>query len=114
MGAETSISNHLVEEWRPKTLGYICLSEGLLSGGDNLEKQVVSSKLNETVSAGPVRLGAYPTGSEPFPVAEAALATFARAGRFLSNARSHVHRSHGEIMVPSAANAAKESRQRYR
>jgi len=30
MGAKTSIMDHLVEEWRANTLGYICLSEGLL------------------------------------------------------------------------------------
>lgn len=48
-------ASHLVEEWRPKTLRF--LSEGLLQEGSNSEKEVVSSKLNGTVSAGPVRLG---------------------------------------------------------
>ena len=28
--ARKHVSDHLVEEWRPNTLGYICLSEGLL------------------------------------------------------------------------------------
>jgi hypothetical protein len=33
MGAETSIRDHLVEEWRPNTLGYICPSERSLQKG---------------------------------------------------------------------------------
>ena len=61
MGAKTSISDRLVEEWRPKTLGYMCLSEGLFHEGSNLEKQVVSSKLNRTSPPGQSGWAAYQT-----------------------------------------------------
>lgn len=47
MGAKTSISDHLVEEWRPNTLDYIWLSEGLLQGASDLEKQVVVAEVTE-------------------------------------------------------------------
>jgi hypothetical protein len=45
---KTSIREHLVEEWRPNTLGYTRLSERSLQEGSNLAKQIVSPELNRT------------------------------------------------------------------